>query len=44
MLLHKNKRFAQEYTAKTGKELQVDDGTAIGRGLERGAWLRLKPV
>jgi hypothetical protein len=28
--------FAQEYTAKTGKELQVDDGTAIGRGWERG--------
>jgi hypothetical protein len=36
MLLHKNKRFAQEYEAKTGKELQVDDGTAIGRGWERG--------
>jgi hypothetical protein len=29
--------FSQEYTAKTGKELQVDDGTAIGRGLERAA-------
>jgi hypothetical protein len=28
--------FSQEYTAKTGKELQVDDGTAIGRGWERG--------
>jgi hypothetical protein len=28
--------FAKEYTAKTGKELQVDDGTAIGRGWERG--------